>query len=115
MFSHVSRFGLISIDFYDSIDLIFLGIYSVLDHLLTGWPFRVTRAGDGGGSEAAVELEGSQLNQFLEVKTSVFCVNYNASLFRIATRMIVAHGMVRLLLEHWGMIWHIINGILWNG
>jgi len=77
--------------------------------------FRVTRAGDGGGSEAAVELEGSQLNQFLEVKTSVFCVNYNASLFRIATRMIVAHGMVRLLLEHWGMIWHIINGILWNG
>ena len=38
MFSHVSRFGLISIDFYDSIDLIFLGIYSVLDHLLTGWP-----------------------------------------------------------------------------
>ena len=47
--------------------------------------FRVTRAGDGGGSEAAVELEGSQLNQFLEVKTSVFCVNYNASLFRIVT------------------------------
>eukprot|EP00435_Cladocopium_sp_Y103_P016109 s691_g4.t1 len=28
--------------------------------------FRVTRAGDGSGSEAAVELEGSQLNQFLE-------------------------------------------------
>lgn len=32
--------------------------------------FRVTRAGDGGGSEAAVELEGSQLNQFLEATGS---------------------------------------------
>ena len=64
MVSHVWCFGMISID----ISWKMFSPRSTAERMA----FRVTRAGDGSGSEAAVGLEGSQLNQFLEVSTSVF-------------------------------------------